>query len=82
MNVLSGLSMFALVFICIFAAWLMGACDFCLSCSGLMRDKFISLSLMIFVGRIGDLCNGCFVRHFALLGVYHVGAVDLTCVLV
>ena len=24
----------------------MGACDFCLSCSGLMGDKFFSLSLM------------------------------------
>ena len=38
----------------------MGACDFCLSCSGLIGDKFFSLSLMLFGGRIGDLCNGCF----------------------
>ena len=40
LKVLPGLSLFTLVFICIFPAWLIGACDFCLSCSGLMGDKF------------------------------------------
>ena len=34
-----------------------------------MGDKFFSLSLMLFVGRIGDLCNGYFDGDFALLGV-------------
>ena len=47
-----------------------------------MRDKFFSLSLMLFGGRIGDLCNGCFVGDFALLGVVRVGMVDSTCVFV
>ena len=50
----------------------MGSCDFCFSCSGLMGDKFFSLSLMLFGGRIGDLCNGCFDGDFALLGVVRV----------
>ena len=35
---------------------------------------------MILGGRISDLCNGCFVGDFALLGVVCVGVVDLTCV--
>ena len=56
---LSGLSLVTLVFICIFEVWLTGACDFCLSCLGLMGDKFFSLSLILFGGRISDLCNGC-----------------------
>ena len=67
LNVLPGLSLFHLVFICIFAVWLMGSSDFCFSCSGLMGDKFFSLSLMLLGGRIGDLCNGCFDGDFALL---------------
>ena len=71
--VLLGLSLFTLVFICIFAVWLMGSGDFCFSCSGLMGDKFFSLSLMLFGGQIGDLWNGCFDGDFALLGVVHVG---------
>ena len=60
----------------------MGACDFCLSCSGFMEDKFFSLSLTLFGGWIGDLYNSCFVGDFALLGVVHVGLVDPTCVFV
>ena len=76
LNVLPGLSLFTLVFICI-----MGACDF-LSCSARMGDKFFSLSLMLFGGRIGDLCNGCFNGDFALLGVVRVGVIDPTCVFV
>ena len=59
----------------------MGNCDFCFSCSGLMGDRFFSLSLMLFGGRIGDLCNGCFDGDFALLGVVLVGVIDPTCVL-
>ena len=47
-----------------------------------MRDKFFSLSLMLFGGRIGDLCNGCFDGNVALLGVVRVGVIDLTCVFV
>ena len=64
LNVLPGLSLFSLVFICIFAVWLMGSCDFCFSCSGLIGDKCLSLSLMFFDGWIGDLCNGCFDGDF------------------
>ena len=60
----------------------MGSCDFGLSCSGLMGDKFLSLSLMLFGERIGDLCNGCFDGDFALLGVVCVGVIDPTCVFV
>ena len=56
----------------------MGACDFCLSCSGLTGDKFFSLSLMLF----GDLCNDCFDGDFALIGVVDVGVIDPTCVFV
>ena len=82
LNVLLGLSLFTLVFICIFAGWLMGACDFCSSFSGLTEDKFFSLSFMLFGGQIGDLCNSCFVGDFALLRVVHVGEVDTTCVFV
>ena len=80
LNVLPGLSLFTLVFICIFPTWLMGACGF-LSCSGFLRDKFFSLTL--FGGQIGDLCNGCFIGgDFVLLGVVvHVGVVDPTCFL-
>ena len=82
LNVLPGLSLVTLVFICIFVVWLMGSCDFCFSCSGLMGDRFFSLSLMLFGGRIGDLCNGCFDRDFALLGVVRVGVIDPMCVFV
>ena len=80
LNVLPGLSLFTLVFICIFVVWLMGNCDFCFSCSD-KGDKFFSLSLMLFGGRIGDLCNGCFDGGFALL-VGRVGVIDPTCVFV
>ena len=55
------------LFICIFLDWLMGACGLCLSCSGLMETRFFSLSLMLFCGRIGDLCNASFDGDFALL---------------
>ena len=82
LNVLPCLSLFTLVFICIFVVWLMGSCDFCFSCSGLMGDRFFSLSLMLFDGRIGDLCNGCFDGGFALLGVVRVGVIGPTCVFV
>ena len=50
--------------------------------SGLMGDKFFSLSLMLFGGWIGDLCNDCFDGDFALLGVVRVGVIDPTCVFV
>ena len=76
LNVLPDLSLFTLRFICIFPAWLMGACDFCLSCSGLMGDKVFSLSLMLFGGQVGNLCNGYFVEDFALLGIVCVAVVD------
>ena len=33
-----------------------------------MGDRFFSLSLMLFGGRIGVLSNGCFDGDFALLG--------------
>ena len=45
-----------------------------------MGDRFFSLSLMIFGGRIGDLCDGCFDGDFALLGVVRVGVINPTCV--
>ena len=82
LNVLPSLSLFTLVFICVFAAWLMAACNFCLSCSGFMEDNFFSLSLMLFGGQICDLSNGCFVEHFELLGVVCIGVIDPTCVFV
>ena len=41
-----------------------------------MGDRLFSLSLMLFGGRIGDLCNGCFDGDFALLGVVRVGVID------
>ena len=47
-----------------------------------MGDKFFSQSLMLFGGQISDLCNGCFVGDFALLGVVRAGMVDPTCVFV
>ena len=81
-NVLPGLSLFTLVFICIFTVWLMGACDFCLSFTGFMENKIFNLSLMLFSGRIGDLCNSYFDSEFALLGVVRVGVIDPTCVFV
>ena len=37
---------------------------------------------MLFGGRIGDLCNGCFDGDFALLGVVPVGVIDPTCAFV
>ena len=73
-------SLLILVFICILPAWQMEGCDFCLSCSGLMGDKFFGLSLVLFGGRIGDLCNGCCAGDFALL--VRVRVVDHTCVFV
>ena len=39
------------------------------------------VSLMLFGGPIGDLCNDCF-GDFALLGVVRVGVIDPTCVFV
>ena len=77
LNIFPGLPLFTLVFICIFAVWLMGSCDFCFSCSGLMGDKFFSLSLMF-----DDLCNSCFDGDFALLRVLHVRVIDPTSVFV
>ena len=74
LNALPGFSLFTLVFLYIFTAWLMKACDFC---SGFMGDKFIRLSLMLFCVRIGDLCNSCFVGDFASLGVVRVVVVVL-----
>ena len=47
-----------------------------------MGDKFFSLSLMLFSGQIGDLCNGCVAGDIALLGVVRVGVVDPMCVFV
>ena len=47
---------------------------FCSSCSG--------LSLMLFRGQIGDLCNGHFNGDFELLRVVHAGVIDPTCVFV
>ena len=82
LNVFPCLSLFPLVFICIFVVWQMGSCDFCFSCSCLLGDRFFSLSLMLFGGWIGDLCNGCFDGDFALLGVVRVGVIDPTCVFV
>ena len=46
-----------------------------------MGDKFFSLSLLLFGGRISNLCNGCFDGDFALLGVVRVGVINPTCVL-
>ena len=46
----------------------------------LWETSFFSLSLMLFGGRIGDLCNGCFDGDF--LGVVRVGVMDPTCVFV
>ena len=48
----------------------------------LWETGFFSLSLMLFGGRIGDLCNGCFDGDFALLGVVRVGVIDPMCVFV
>ena len=48
----------------------------------LWETGFFSLSLMLFDGRIGDLCNGCFDGDFALLGVVRVGVIDPKCVFV
>ena len=48
----------------------------------LWETGFFSLSLMLFGGRIGDLCNGCFDGDFSLLGVVRVGVIDPTCVFV
>ena len=59
----------------------MGSCDFGFSCSGLMETSYFSLFLMLFGGRIVDLCNGCFYGDFTLL-VVHVGVIDPTCVFV
>ena len=51
-------------------------------CSGLMGDKFFRLSLILFAGGIGDLCNGCFTGDFKLLEAVRVGVVDLSCVFI
>ena len=67
LNVLPGLSLFTLMFICIFPTWPMRACGFGLNCSGFLGDKFFSLFLMVFGGWIGDLCKSCFLEkilHF------------------
>ena len=58
----------------------MGACGFC--CSIFLEDKFFSLSLMVFGGRIGDLCKSCFIGgDFELLGgVVCAGVLDPICV--
>ena len=74
-------TLFTLVFICIFAAWQMGTCD-CLKDLFPIRPQQLNLSLMLLGGRIGDLCNGCFVGDFALLGDVRFGVVDPTCVFV
>ena len=50
--------------------------------SGLMGDKFFSLSLMLFGGQTGDLCNSCFAGDFVLLEVVCIGVIDPTCVLI
>ena len=40
LNALTGLSLFTLVFTCIFPAWPTGTCDFSLSGSGFLGDNF------------------------------------------
>ena len=47
-----------------------------------MGDKFFSLSLMLFGGQTGDLCNGCFDGDLELLAVVRVGVIDPTFVFV
>ena len=74
MNVLPGLSLFPLVFICIFAVWLPEVVIFVSLVKILWETSFFSLSLMLFGGRIDDFCNGCFDEDLALLGV-----IDPTC---
>ena len=80
-NPLHGLLLFTLEFSCIFPSWPKGACCFCLICSGVLGDKFFSLSLTVFGGRVGDLYKSCFVGgDFALLvGVVHVEVVNPMC---
>ena len=68
LNALPGLSLLILVFICIFPAWLMGACDFCLGCSSFLGDKYFSLSLTGFGGQIGAVLLEIF--RFFKSGLY------------
>ena len=81
MNGLSGLSLLTLVF-CIFTTWPMGVYAFCLKCSSIFEDKFSSLLLTVFGGRIADLSKRCFIRgDFPLLGgVFRVEVVGSLCV--
>ena len=80
LKMLPGLSCFTLLFICIFPAWLMELCDFCLTCSAVIGDKCFSLSLMLLSRRSGDLCNGYFFwRFFAHLAVVSLRMVDRAC---
>ena len=61
--------LFTRMFICIFPARPMGACDFYLNCSGFLEYNFFSLSLRVFGGQLDDLYKSCFLgRDFALLG--------------
>ena len=42
----------------------MGVSDFSLIVSEFWGDKFFSLSLIVFGGQIGDVCDFCFVGIF------------------
>ena len=75
-NALPSLSLFTWVFLCIFPNWSRGTSGFCLSGSGFLGDKFFSLSLMIFGGRIGDLFELAFVDFLFLGGIVCVWVVD------
>ena len=82
LNTFSGLSLFTLVFFCIFPAWPMGTCGFCLSCFGFLGDKCFSLSLTVFGVWIGDLYKSYFVEEdFPLLrAVVHDWVIDFVCI--
>ena len=81
LNVLPGLPLFSLVFICIFPGWSVGACGFCLNGSGLLGDKFFSL-WWILVDGLKTYVSSVFVEgDFLFLGgAIHVWAVDSKCV--
>ena len=80
---LPGLSLFTLVLICIFATWLMGACDICLSCSDFMGDKsLIRPPKSVKDSRYIIFFLVCFTEELTLLGIVHIGVLDPMCVFV
>ena len=68
LNAPLGLSLFTLVLIYIYYTRLVNGSFWLLFASNFLEDKIFSLSLLVFGGKIRDLCDICFIGDFIVFG--------------